>query len=292
MVWSDTMINLWHYWRIITQIVPYFFNEFDRKYNPNTTFRKLNESDPDLKEDLTGKVCIITGGTRGLGAEVVKTLLKRNCHVITASSSEDATDRQKRYDNLRSEVPEEKGKLEVWHMDLKRMDSVMAFVNKFRETKLPLNLFVANAAVMYRPITLTPDGFEEHLGINYLSHCLLVDQLMDNLVESGRLSCEESRIVLVTSCFHKLAFIKFDNLMLRGSQVSPNFAYGQSKLAIVMFAIRMNRWLEARGGDWQKYITINSLHPGICDTNLLSHLPGFDSLVKTLAAPVFRVSLL
>lgn len=290
MIWSDAVINWWHNWRIITQTVPYLYHEYDRKYNPNTKTRKLNETDPDLSQDLTGKVCVITGGTRGLGAEVVKTLLKKNCHVITASSSADSAERQKRYDKLRAQVPEDKGKLEIWYMDLKRMDSVMAFVKKFKETKLGLNFLIANAGIMFRPIVLTSDGFEEHFGVNYLSHCLLVDQLIDTLVTSGRQSSSESRIVLVSSAFHKLSFIHFNDLMFRRTRVSPNFAYGQSKLALIMFAIRLNRWIEARGSDWRRFITINSLHPGICDTQLLSHLPAIDSIVKPLFTQTIRVS--
>ena len=287
---QDKATDFWYNLKMSSLIIPYIYKELDRKYNRLSKIRKLEENDPDLPKNLKGKVCIITGGTRGLGAEVVKALLQKDCHVITGSSSLNESDRKKRYDEIRAEVPEAKGKLEIWALNLKSMDSVVEFADKFKEKNIPLNYLITNAGIMMRPIKLTQDGFEEHLAVNYLSHSLLIDRLIDNLYETSKKTESESRIVLVSSVAHKVSYIKFNDFQLKEGGVPPLFAYGQSKLAQIMFTIRMHRWLKDRGEDWSKSITINSLHPGVCDTEILSHLPVMEEL-KPMAAQAFRVSL-
>ena len=231
----------------------------------------------------------MTGGTRGIGTEVVKVLLRKDCHVITGSSSTNSVDHQKSYDAIRAEVPEGCGKLEIWHLDLKSMDSVTEFTNRLKETKLSVSYFIANAGIFFRPITMTKDNFEEHFAVNYMSHCLLIDRLIDNLHETSRKSNTESRIVLVSSAAHRATTIQFNDLMLEKSRSSIVYAYNQSKLAMIMFCSRMNRWLKEKGEDWSNNITINCLHPGICNTEILSHMPLVDE-IRPMAALAFRVS--
>ncbi|CAG2166949.1 unnamed protein product, partial [Oppiella nova] len=181
---------------------------------------------------------------RGIGAEVVKVLLKKDCHVITGSSSKSESERQKRHDLLVADIPEGKGKLDIWHLDLKSLDSVTHFAKRFKETGLPLNYFIANAGVMLesnQQKSLT-DDLEEHLVVNYLSHCLLIDHFLDNMRESGKQSKRESRIVLVSSIAHRMANIRLKDINLKSKLLPPYFAYGRSKLALIMFANRMARW--------------------------------------------------
>jgi len=131
--------------------------------------RKLNENDDDLPQSLNGKVCITTGGTRGIGAEVVKALLRKDCHVITGSSSKNQKEIDQKYEKLMKDIPKGKGKLEIWNLDLISMSSVMQFVEKFKNSKLHLNYLIANAGVFLYEQRYNEEGFELHLrSIVYL----------------------------------------------------------------------------------------------------------------------------
>ncbi|CAG2118013.1 unnamed protein product, partial [Medioppia subpectinata] len=288
MSFIDFASSLWTNFQNSSQLFPYLYKELDRKYNPNTKIRKLKESDADLETSLYGKVCIITGGSRGIGSEVVKVLLKKECHVITGSSSKSESEHIKRHDQLMADIPKGRGKLDIWHLDLKSMNSVSNFAKRFKQTGLPLNYFIANAGIMsQKNEKLTEDNFEGHLAVNYLSHCLLIDHFLDALHETAKTSRSESRIVLVSSAMHRVGTIKFNDPQLKATRATTYLAYGQSKLAQIMFANRMTRWLEETGNDWRQSITVNSLHPGICNTELLTHMPMVQEL-KPMAAQAFR----
>jgi NAD(P)-dependent dehydrogenase (short-subunit alcohol dehydrogenase family) len=282
--------NFWIQVQNYSLMVPYVMKEMDRKYNPLTSMRKLNENDDDLPKSLTGKVCIITGGTRGIGAEVVKAFLRKDCHVITGSSAKSNEEIDKRYKELMEDIPEGKGKLEIWNLDLKSMSSVMKFVEKFKSSKLGLNYLIANAGIMLVNQNLTEDGFESHFEVNYLSHCLLVYHLLPNLVESGRqFNSSESRIVMVSSAAHLAASLRFDDLQLQ-KLYSPYFAYGQSKLALIMFTYKLSRWLDQKS-DWGRMVKVHTLHPGVCKTDIISHIGVYKELKQYVDVAV-RVCLL
>jgi hypothetical protein len=106
---------------IYAVITPFLIKEASRKYNPSSGMRKLNENDVDLPESLERKVC-------GTGAEVVKTSLKKSCHVITDSSVKNQTEVEKRYRTIVEEVSQVKGKLQIWNLDLMSISSVIRFV--------------------------------------------------------------------------------------------------------------------------------------------------------------------
>ena len=249
MEFSGRGASFWHNLQLSAITFPYLRKELDRKYNPISKIRKLKENDPDLPESLTGKVCVMTGGTRGIGAEVVKVLLRKDCHVITASSSKNTSDHLKTHNAIRGGVPDERGKLEIWHMDLKSMDSVIEFTERLKESKLSVNYFIANAGISGYELTMTKDNFEQTFAVNYLSHCLLTDRLIDNMFETSKKCNSESRIVLVSSCFHRASKISFNDIMLQKSRTSTFSAYCHTKLALVMFCLRMDRWLKGKGED-------------------------------------------
>jgi WW domain-containing oxidoreductase len=188
------------------------------------------------------------------------------------------------------DIPEGKGKLEIWNLDLKSMSSVMKFVEKFKSSKLGLNYLIANAGIMLVNQNLTEDGFESHFEVNYLSHCLLVYHLLPNLVESGRqFNSSESRIVMVSSAAHLAASLRFDDLQLQ-KLYSPYFAYGQSKLALIMFTYKLSRWLDQKS-DWGRMVKVHTLHPGVCKTDIISHIGVYKELKQYVDVAV-RVCLL
>lgn len=138
---------------------------------------------------------------------------------------------------------------------------------------------------MYAPFSLTPDGFESHLSVNYLGHCLLIWALLPKLNETGQKSGTLSRIVNVSSSTHYARPINLDDL--NGLKLySPYHAYAQSKLAQIMFTFKLNRYLNNKSTiSPYKWVTVNCLHPGVAKTALYEHVwwvndfPKFASLI-------------
>ncbi|XP_054161100.1 dehydrogenase/reductase SDR family member on chromosome X-like [Oppia nitens] len=279
---------------------PYYsYLELNRNLQLFGNVRKLSVDDEDIVNDLNGKVCIITGGTRGIGLEVVKTLLKKGCHVITGSSA-DGQEIEKRHKAIVDQLSDQcTGQLDIWPLDLSSMDSVMQFIDKFKQSGLSVNYLICNGAVMFAPFKLTADNFETHLAVNYLSHCLLIAQLVDSLAESAKQSGHKSRIVCVSSGAHRASTIRFQDIHCE-RLFSIYHAYAQSKLAQIMFAYKFNEWLTkttraadvtavtvSGGHQLSDFITIACLHPGVCRTDLMKEF-NFFNLRPIQSLPIFR----
>lgn len=251
--------------------------------------RKLGSNDGDIPSSLAGKVCLITGGSRGIGQEVVKSLLRKGCHVITGSSANEEEIDKRRNAIIEQLGDDNKGCLEIWHLDLSSMDSVMRFISKFKESLLGLNYLICNGGVMFAPFNLTTDGFESHLAVNYLSHCLIISHMVTNMAETGRQCGQKSRIVSVSSGAHRPHKMRLNDLQSE-RLFSTYHAYAQSKLAQIMFVYKFNEWLASRS-DIGQFVTITTLHPGVCRTDLMKEFNFFNyKAVQSL--PLFRVYLI
>uniref|UniRef100_A0A3Q2EFK0 Dehydrogenase/reductase (SDR family) X-linked n=1 Tax=Cyprinodon variegatus TaxID=28743 RepID=A0A3Q2EFK0_CYPVA len=197
-----------------------------------------------------GRVAIVTGGTRGMGFETARQLAALGMHVIIG-----------RHDDLVLKV-----KAEFVFVDLTSLASVRHFVQMFRSRSLPLDVLVNNAGVMLVPETRTHEGFEFHFCLNFLSHFLLTNLLLDLLQKSGRPGrC--SRIINMSSATHYGADIHLDDLNKR-TNYSSHAAYSQSKLALVLFTYHLQKRLEAEG----HAVTVNAVDPGMVDTALYDNL--------------------
>ncbi|XP_071754983.1 polyprenol dehydrogenase [Centroberyx gerrardi] len=221
-----------------------------------------------------GKVAIVTGGGRGIGYEVVRHMASLGAHVIIGGRDEQEGLTAVR--RIREEYKE--AKVEFEELDLASLQSVRRFVQSFKGRGLPLNVLVNNAGVMLVPEGCTKDGFEQHLGVNYLGHFLLTWLLLDALKDCGkRGSC--SRVVNVSSSAHRAGEIRLDDL--NGSQCySAHGAYCQSKLAQLLFSSHLQRELQ-RGGF---PVTSCAVDPGMVDTALYRHLWTPLRLVQSAAA--------
>lgn len=135
-------------------------------------------------------------------------------------------------------------------LDLTSTDLIREFVQKFQEVESRLDILICNAGIMAVPRDTTQDGFEMQFGVNHLGHFLLTNLLLDMLKMSA-----PSRIVVVSSVAHKIGKINKEDLMSEKSY-GRWWAYGQSKLANVLFAKELAKRLEGTG------VTVNSLHPG------------------------------
>lgn len=151
-------------------------------------------------------------------------------------------------------------KIFLMELNLASIKSIREFSKNFQHAENRLDILINNAGVMACPKSFTEDGFEMQMGVNHLGHFLLTNLLLDLLKKSA-----PSRIVVVSSEGHKISDINRDDFM------SEKFynkikAYGQSKLANILFAKELARRLEGTG------VTANSCHPGLVHTNLGRHM--------------------
>ena len=221
-----------------------------------------------------GRTAAITGATGGLGYETALALAKAGSEVILTGRD----DRKGRsaIEKISREVAGAKVGYE--HLDLASLASVADFAQRMH-ARLSLDLLISNAGVMALPRRqTTADGFEMQFGTNYLGHFALTARLMPLLRRASG-----PRVVSVSSLAHRTGFIDFDDL--QGVRVySPWKAYGQSKLAMLMFALELQRRSDAAG--WN--LTSNAAHPGFARTGLFASGPGgLLSLATDFAAPFF-----
>ncbi|XP_066562072.1 dehydrogenase/reductase SDR family member on chromosome X isoform X3 [Amia ocellicauda] len=193
-------------------------------------------------------------------------------HVVIAGNSEEAgrdAVRRIREENVDAKV-------QFSYLDLTSLRSVHQFVQRFKDRGLPLHVLVNNAGVMLVPERRTEDGFEEHIGLNYLGHFLLTQLLLDTLKTSGT---EEAcaRIITVSSATHYVGEITLEDLQ-SSACYSPHSAYAQSKLALVLFTYHLQRRLAAEGSP----VTANTVDPGVVDTDLYQNLSIPAQLCKWL----------
>lgn len=204
--------------------------------------------------DLTNKVAIITGANSGLGLESTRALAAKGATVVMACRALDKAERAKA--EVLQSVPD--ARLDVMKLDNASLASVRAFAAAFKAKYDRLDILLNNAGVMAIPRTVTEDGFEMQLGVNHLGHFALTGLLLDVLTATPG-----SRVHNTSSSAAFNGRVDFDDLMAE-SEYSRWGAYGQSKLANVLFATELDRRLKAAGHD----TIANSSHPGFVRTNL------------------------
>ena len=207
-----------------------------------------------------GRIMIVTGANTGLGYETALSLAQKGAKVIMACRNLSKANAAK----ARIEKEVLAADLEVMEIDLSSLQSVRAFVNAYLSKHDRLDVLINNAGVMMPPYTKTEDGFELQFEANYLGHFLLTGLLLDTLLKTPG-----SRIVSLSSIAHKNGKINFDDLQSEKAY-DASAAYGQSKLACLMFAYELQRRLEKAG--YQQTIS-TAAHPGIATTELARHMP-------------------
>ncbi|MCG7596626.1 SDR family NAD(P)-dependent oxidoreductase [Mycobacterium sp. PSTR-4-N] len=211
--------------------------------------------------DQSDRVAVITGANSGIGYEAALVLAGRGARVVLAVR--DLTKGNQAADRIRQ--AHAGAQVEVQELDLTSLANVRSAAEALRTAYPTIDLLIDNAGVMYPPKQVTADGFELQFGTNHLGHFALTGLLLDHL-----LSVEGSRVVVVASIAHNIqADIHFDDLQWeRGyNRVA---AYGQSKLANLMFTYELQRRLAAASA---KTIAV-AAHPGISNTELMRHVPG------------------
>ena len=139
------------------------------------------------------------------------------------------------------------------------------FVNEFQQKYQNLHVLINNAGVMVSKRKECVDGFEMNFAVNHLGPFLLTNLLLDILKKSS-----PSRIVNVSSAAHRMAKIDFDDLQYENKKYRLFKAYGVSKLAFMLFSYELSRKLDGTG------VTVNTVHPGMANTNLGREMSRFN----------------
>jgi NAD(P)-dependent dehydrogenase (short-subunit alcohol dehydrogenase family) len=218
--------------------------------------------------NLNGKTVIITGANSGLGYETARALSRASAKVVFACRNE--TTSVAAMARIRAEQPA--AALTFLPLDLSSLGSVRAFARRFAEGHERLDLLLNNAGVMALPYRKTADGFEMQFGTNHLGHFALTGLLLPLLARAP-----SARVVTVSSQAHRMGAINFDDLASERSY-QRWLAYGQSKLANLLFAYELERRIEAHG------LPVKSVaaHPGFSATELGSKGPQMEGASFTL----------
>jgi NAD(P)-dependent dehydrogenase (short-subunit alcohol dehydrogenase family) len=196
--------------------------------------------------DMTGRNVIVTGANSGIGRAAAHALAGAGARVILAVRNTD---------NGRAAAANMPGETEVRQLDLASLASVREFAAGWEGQ---IDLLINNAGVMVPPLSRTTEGFELQFGTNHLGHFALTNLLLEHV--SGR-------VVTVSSTGHRFGSIDFDDLGWERKPYRAWRAYGQSKLANLLFAAELQRRLTAAGSP----ILAMAAHPGYAATNLQFH---------------------
>jgi NAD(P)-dependent dehydrogenase (short-subunit alcohol dehydrogenase family) len=210
-----------------------------------------------------GRRVIVTGGNSGIGLVAARELARAGARVTLAVRSEEKG---------RAAAAGMPGEVDVRRLDLASLDSVRAFAGAWDE---PLDLLVNNAGLMAPPYATTADGFEMQLGTNHLGHFALTGLLLDRLLAGG-----DPRVVNLSSGAHRMGRMRWDDLQWTQGY-RPWAAYGQSKLANLLFTFELQR----RAGEAGAPLRALAAHPGYAATELQK---GTHSRVQELAMQVLN----
>jgi NAD(P)-dependent dehydrogenase (short-subunit alcohol dehydrogenase family) len=194
---------------------------------------------------FAGRTAIVTGANSGLGAVTARELARVGAKVILAVRNAGRGEAAAR---------EMTGDVEVRQLDLQNLTSVRQFADGVDS----VDVLVNNAGIMAVPHAATSDGFESQIGTNHLGHFALTNLLLPKVTD---------RVVTVSSMMHYMGYVSLRDLNWTSRPYSAWLAYGQSKLANLLFTSELQRRLQAAGSKLRAV----AAHPGYSHTNLQGH---------------------
>lgn len=207
-----------------------------------------------------GRTAIVTGANTGLGLETAAELAAAGATVVLACRDRSrATDAKAVIEARRT-----RGSVELVDLDLGDLDAVRDAAAETTERFPTVDLLINNAGVMIPPRSTTADGFELQFGVNHLGHFAYTGLVLGTLTATAG-----SRIVTVSSIAHNQGRMRWDDLQWERSY-SRMGAYGQSKLANLLFTFELERRLRSAGAETAAL----AAHPGASSTDLVRHVPG------------------
>lgn len=217
--------------------------------------------------DQHGRVAVITGPSGGLGLATASVLARHGATVVLAGRDPDKIARAAA--EIRAAQPS--AAVQTADLDLASLPSVRKAAEDLTDRFPRIDLLINNAGVMAPPYGLTKDGYESQFGTNHLGHFALT-----GLVMKAVLAAPGSRVVTVTSNAHRAGRINFADLQ-SARRYGRFAAYGQSKLANLMFTYELQRRLSAADAGTLAL----AAHPGSARTNLTRHLPALADAVMS-----------
>lgn len=197
----------------------------------------------DTISSAADRTIVITGGNSGIGRAAATILAGLDARVVLAVRN---------LDKGRAAAKTMRGTVEVVRLDLADLSSVHSFAEQFTS---PIDILINNAGIMVPPLGHTVDGFESQFGTNHLGHFALTNLLLPQI---------RQRVVTVSSLGHRSGSIDFDDLNWEHKPYRPMAAYGQSKLANLLFTSELQRRLTQRSSS----VIATAAHPGLAATNL------------------------
>ncbi|MDN5775161.1 MAG: oxidoreductase [Brevibacterium sp.] len=201
---------------------------------------------PKLDDNISSaadRTIVITGGNSGIGRAAAAMLAGMDAHVVLA-----VRDTAKG----RAAAESMRGSVDVRRLDLADLSSVRAFADQFTD---PIDILINNAGIMVPPLGRTADGFELQFGTNHLGPFALTNLLLPQI---------RDRVVTVSSIGHRSGAIDFKDLSWERKPYRPMAAYGQSKLANLLFTSELQRRLT----EVSSPVIATAAHPGLAATNL------------------------
>lgn len=216
--------------------------------------------------DMTGKVCLVTGATSGIGQATAHALARLGATVVILGRNPEKSAATVAQVNQACDNPN----TDCLLADLSSQAAIRQMAQQFKERYQRLDVLVNNAGAVFMQRQESVDGIEMTFALNHLGYFLLTNLLLDVLKASA-----PARIVNVSSELHRKARLDFNDLQntrrYRGMK-----AYHQSKLANILFTYELARRLEGTG------VTVNALSPGLVATNLGMNNRGLSPLMKRL----------
>ncbi len=222
----------------------------------------------------SGKTVIVTGGNIGLGFKSALELARKGAHVVIACRS--LAKGNEAMDRICQEVPG--AALEVIQLDLSDRDSIKSFADTFCQSHDSLDILINNAGVVnLETLQRCPEGHEMHMATNHLGHFALTGLLAHKL-----LSTKNSRVVTLSSGAYKSGEIDFSDFKREIRPYSRVKAYGDSKLANLLFAHQLQKYFQSQNANC---ISV-SAHPGLTGTERQQSIGIGGNLARWLASPV------
>ena len=205
-----------------------------------------------------GRIALVTGANNGIGFETTLALANHGFKVVMACRNLEKANKAKA--DILQKSP--KADLDILQLDLSDLGSVRTFAKNFKNKYATLDVLINNAGILVYSGKKNKAGIELQFATNHLGHFLLTNLLLDMIPDN-----HASRIVALSSLAHKNATIHFDDLNCEKTK-DKDAAYGQSKLANLMFADELNRRLKKTN----KNIVALSVHPGGSDSGLFDEM--------------------
>jgi NAD(P)-dependent dehydrogenase (short-subunit alcohol dehydrogenase family) len=220
--------------------------------------------------DLSGKACVVTGASCGLGRESARALAAAGAHVVLAARNQDALAQTAQW--IAAEVPG--ARTSSVQLDLTALASVRAAASAIHHIAPVIDVLMNNAGVMFTPFGRTRDGFEIQIGTNHFGHFELTRLLVPQLATAGN-----ARIVILSSGGHLMGDVDFDDPNWEGREYDKFVAYGASKTANILHTVEADRRLRDLG------IRAYAVHPGTVATSLARYMSRTDfSQLRKMAA--------